>query len=133
MRRTLTLAPAVLLALAGCALPSTPTSSDQAPPAADTTTAAPSAAQKLADLDGDSQPVTDYQAALQHLAAKCTQDLDKVAGIVFATQADLQKNNVKDETEYSVIQHLDQSIPASAGKMDCVGQAAAYATLRESH
>lgn len=124
---------AAVLALAGCALPSTPTtdsgSGDQAAP---TTAAATSPAQQLADIDGGTRTVDDYQAALDHLSAKCTQDPAKVAGIVYATQADLQKNGVNDETEYTVMQHLDQSIPASAGKMDCTSIAASYAVLRES-
>lgn len=140
MRRTLTLTTAaalLTLALAGCALPSTPATSsdgsgDQAAPttpAADTPT---SPAQKLSDTDGGTRTVDDYQAALDHFSAKCTQDQAHVAGIVYATQDDLQKNGVNDETEYTVMQHLDQSIPASMGKTDCTSIAAAYLVLRES-
>jgi hypothetical protein len=156
MKRALTLVTAVALltaALAACQpTTGTNTSNDQASsnPSVDITThsvvissagatptAAPTtpdliSAQHLADLDGDTRPTTDYQAALRHLAAKCTQSLDKVAGIVYATQDDLQQRGVNDETEYSLIQHLDQSIPAGTGRTDCISIAAAYATLRES-
>jgi hypothetical protein len=156
MKRTLSLATATALltaALAACQSTTTSTSNDQAgsnastgittthsvviSSAGTTPTAAPTtvdliSAQHLADLDGNIQPTADYQAALQHLTAKCTQTLDKVAGIVYATQDDLQQHGVNDETEYSVIQHLDRSIPAERGKTDCISIAATYATLRES-
>lgn len=108
---------------------SKPASKVKPAPAAHTSTPGP--AQKLADLDGNSQPVSVYQRALDSLAPKCTQDREHIAGIANATLQDLQKNGVTDESELSVLQHLGQSIPAGSSRTDCVSIAAAYATLRE--
>lgn len=91
----------------------------------------PGPAQMLADLDGNSQPVSAYQRALDALAPKCTQDRQRIAGIGNATLQDLQKNGVTDESELSVLQHLNDSLPAGSPRTDCVSIAAAYATLRE--
>ena len=88
-------------------------------------------AKMLADLDGGRYPVSDYQHALNALAPKCKQDEQHIAGIANGTLEDLQKNGVTDETELSVLQHLDGSIPKGAPRMDCIGVAASYATLRE--
>ncbi|MDJ0342297.1 hypothetical protein QMK19_03725 [Streptomyces sp. H10-C2] len=91
----------------------------------------PGPAQMLADLDGDTHPVADYQRALDSLAPKCTQDKPHIAAIAHATLGDLRKNGVDDETELSVLQHLNASAPGG-GTMDCTSVAAAYAVLRES-
>lgn len=96
-----------------------------------TRAATPGPAKMLADLDAGRYPISDYQHALDALAPKCKQDEQHIAGIANSTLEDLQKNGVTDETELSVLQHLDQSIPKGAPRMDCVGIAASYATLRE--
>lgn len=92
----------------------------------------PAPAQMLADLDGDTRPASDYQHALDALAPKCTQDEYHIAALAHGTLEDLQKNGVTDETELSVLQHLNGSVPAGAPRMDCQSVAAAYAVLRES-
>ena len=105
-----------------------------APPAnivATSQAASASPAQMLADLDGDTQPVSDYQAALDALAPKCTQDETFVAGLGNSGYDDLTKNGIHDETRLTVLQHLNESIPDSLGKTDCGQMLAAYATLRE--
>lgn len=104
--------------------------SEKSKPSA-TRAATPGPAKMLADLDAGRYPVGDYQHALDALAPKCKQDEQHIAGIANGTLEDLQKNGVTDETELSVLQHLDQSIPKGAPRMDCVGIAASYATLRE--
>ena len=91
----------------------------------------PGPAQMLADLDGNAHPAAAYQRALDALAPKCTQDRKNIAGIGNATLQDLQKNGITDETELSVLEHLNQSLPAGTPRTDCVSIAAAYATLRE--
>lgn len=106
--------------------------SDGTPAAAPATSATASSAQMLADLDGDTSPVGDYQAVLDALAPKCTQDEYHIAALGYSGYNDLAKNGVHDETRLTVLQHLDQSIPASLGKTDCVGMMAAYLTLRET-
>jgi hypothetical protein len=107
---------------------STTAAATAAAPAAST---AVSPAQELADLDGDTHPVADYQAALDALAPKCTQGETYIAGLGDAGYKDLVKNGVTDETRLSVLQHLDQSIPASLGKTDCTSMLSGYLMLRE--
>lgn len=106
---------------------SSPAVTQAAAPASST----PSPAQRLADLDGDKSPVADYQTALDALAPKCTQDQATIAGLGDAGYNDLVKNGVTDETRLSVLQHLNDSIPASLGKTDCTGMLSAYLVLRE--
>lgn len=99
-----------------------------------TTTPAPnsvSAAQKLADLDGDVRPVDQYQAALDAWAARCNEGPEQLAGYAYATVEDLRKNGVTDETEYSALVHLKDAVPAGM-KMKCEDVAASYLVLRES-
>jgi hypothetical protein len=102
------------------------------PAAAPATSPAVSPAQMLDDLDGDKTPVADYQAALDALAPKCTQDEVHIAGLGDAGYQDLVKNGINDETRLTVLQHLDQSIPASIGKTDCAGMLSGYLVLREN-
>lgn len=122
---------------AAAATPAVSSSRPDAPPSAKpkpspaTRAATPGPAKMLADLDAGRYPVGDYQHALDALAPKCKQDEQHIAGIANSTLEDLQKNGVTDETELSVLQHLDQSIPKGAPRMDCAGIAASYATLRE--
>lgn len=111
----------------GSAAQSGATTQDAAP----ATSAPASPAQMLADLDGDTQPVGDYQAALDALGPKCTQDESHIAGLGDAGYADLVKNGVTGETRLTVLQHLDESIPAGLGKTDCAGMLSAYLVLRE--
>jgi hypothetical protein len=90
-----------------------------------------SPAQVLADLDGDTRPVADYQAALDALGPKCSQDAAHIAGLGDAGYKDLVKNGVTDETRLTVLQHLADSIPASLGRTDCVSILSGYLVLRE--
>lgn len=99
--------------------------------AAPATSPAASPAQTLADEDGDVSPVGDYQAALDALGPKCTQDEARIASLGDAGYSDLTKNGVTDETRLSVLQHLDASIPAGLGRTDCAGMLSAYLVLRE--
>ncbi|MFG2633448.1 hypothetical protein ACGFX8_05695 [Streptomyces sp. NPDC048362] len=112
VRRTATaiLLTAVGLALAGCS-----TATD--------TLSAPSPAQKLADMDGDNRPASQYQRALDTWASRCNERPEKLAGYVYATVQDLQKNGINDETEYSALTHLRDSTPAGV-KMKCEDVAA---------
>lgn len=124
MRRTLTTATTAVLAallLAGCSS-STPTTAPNK---------TPSPAQMLADLDGDNRAPSSYQTVLNDLTPKCKQTPKQVAALTYAMVEDLQKNGVNDETEYSGLVHLNQSIPAGAPRMDCQDIAAAYVTERE--
>jgi hypothetical protein len=120
MRRTVLLAAAACLALAGCSVP------DSSPAAAD-----PGPAQKLADLDSDNRPAGDYQHALDTWASRCNESKPTLAGYVYATVDDLRKNGVNDETEYSALVHLRDSTPAGV-KTKCEDVAAAYLMLREN-
>ncbi|MFE2684035.1 hypothetical protein [Streptomyces mirabilis] len=123
MNRTTTTAAGALLAaltLAGCS------SSDPSP------ATPPSPAQMLADLDGGKRDTSSYQAVLDKWAPKCTQTPKKLAAIANATVEELRKHGVNDETEYSALVHLNQSMPGGTSKMDCTDIAAAYVTLRET-
>lgn len=119
-----TTAAGVLLAaltLAGCS------SSDPATASA----TPPSPAQRLADLDGGKRDISSYQTALDALAPKCKQTPEQLAATANVMVEDLRKNGVTDETEYSALVHLNQSMPGGASKLDCTDIAAAYVTLRE--
>lgn len=73
-----------------------------------------------------------YQAALDALAGKCTQSSDgQLAAMGDAAYGQLVAAGVKDETRLSLLQHVAASIPAGSPRLDCVGQMAAYVTLRE--
>jgi len=100
-----------------------------APPKPSPTKSSP--AQMLADLDGDNHPAGDYQQVLDQLTPKCNEDEYTLASYVFATLADLRKNNIDDETELSVLQHLNESLPDIGQKTECKQIAAAYLVLRE--
>ncbi|MET7781503.1 hypothetical protein ABZU94_07225 [Streptomyces mirabilis] len=124
MNRTITTAAGALLAtltIAGCS-DSDPTPAPTAPPGP---------AQMLADLDGGKRDTASYQTVLDKWAPKCTQTPRKLAAIANAVVEDLRKNGISDETEYSALVHLDQSMPGGAPKTDCTDIAAAYVTLRE--
>ena len=124
MNRPLTAATTTALALlilAGCS------SSDPTPTPAKT----PGPAQQLADLDGDNRSPSSYQTVLDVLKPKCKQTPKQLAAFAYAMVQDLQKNGVNDETDYSALVHLNQSIPAGTGKMDCQDIAAAYLVERE--
>ncbi|MGW2692356.1 hypothetical protein ACWC3Y_10900 [Streptomyces sp. NPDC001296] len=122
MKRTLTTAATAGLAallLAGCS------SSDPAP------AKTPGPAQMLADLDGDKRDPSSYQTVLDALTPKCKQPPKQLAAYANAVVGLLKKDGVNDETDYSALVHLNQSIPAGTTKMDCQGIAAAYVTMRE--
>ncbi|MFJ8361395.1 hypothetical protein [Streptomyces sp. NPDC093984] len=93
----------------------------------------PGPAQKLADLDGNGRPASEYQQVLDALAPRCTEDRPRLTAVVNATRQDLKKNGVEDEDDFSVLQHLEQSVPAGNPRVNCASVAAAYATLREEN
>ncbi|MFJ1606505.1 hypothetical protein ACIOHS_24480 [Streptomyces sp. NPDC088253] len=93
----------------------------------------PGPAQRLADLDGIGRPAGMYQQVLDALAPRCTEDRPRLTAIVNSTLGDLKKNGVDDEDEFSVLQHLEQSVPAGNPRVNCASVAAAYATLREGN
>jgi hypothetical protein len=87
----------------------------------------------LADLDGLGRPASEYQQVLDALAPRCTESRPRLAAVVHATLQDLHKNGVNDEDQFSVLQHLEQSVPAGNPRVNCTSVAAAYATLREGN
>ena len=84
-------------------------------------------AERLAALDGGD--VSTFQQNLDSLKRKCLDSEEKIASFVYGTQKTMEKNGVN-ESLASVIEHVDQSIPANAPKQRCIGVFAAYATLR---
>jgi hypothetical protein len=119
------------------ATPAASHSSPAAKPSAKQTLAAhastPGPAQKLASLDKNGRPASEYQQVLNALAPRCTEDRPRLAAVVNATLENLQKNGVNDEDEFSVLQHLEQSVPAGNPRVNCASAAAAYATLRKGN
>jgi hypothetical protein len=104
-----------------------------APPSIDTS----SAAYKLAQYDLGSSPsasdVATYQTALDGLLPYCTEkDEMKLAGQIWASWQDLKKNGINDETNLTLISHIETSIPDSIKPTDCQGIMAAYLVLRET-
>ncbi len=85
----------------------------------------------LADLDGTGRPASQYQQVLDALVPRCTEDRPHLAAVVSGTLKDLKKNGVMDEDGFSVLQHLELSVPAGKPQVNCASSAAAYATLRE--
>jgi hypothetical protein len=100
-------------------------------PAAKPSASTPGPAQKLADLDGTGRPSEQYQQVLDALAPRCTEDRPRLAAVVSSTLEDLKKNGVDDEDGFSVLQHLEQSVPAGNTRVNCASAAATYATQRE--
>ncbi|MDF3300144.1 hypothetical protein [Streptomyces tropicalis] len=76
------------------------------------------------------RPAT-IQSILDELKPKCTQTDEQMVPIATAMVRLLQEHGVNDESEYSALIHLNQSIPAGTPKMDCQSIAADYVTLRE--
>lgn len=98
-----------------------------------TTTPAQDAAALLQTYDrADGHPadIADYQAALDKVTAKCTNSPTDIGHFVANAKADLVRNGITDETELSVLKHLDGSLPDGT-HMDCQGVLAAYLVLRE--
>jgi hypothetical protein len=93
----------------------------------------PGPAQKLAELDGIGRPASMYQQVLDALAPRCTENRPRLTAVVTSTLEDLKKNGVDDEDGFSVLQHLEQSVPAGNPRVNCASVAAAYATLREGN
>ena len=84
-------------------------------------------AEKLASLDGGD--VATFQQHMNSLKGKCLDSEERIASLVYGTQKTLEKDRVN-ESLASVIEHVDQSIPANFPKKRCVGVFAAYATIR---
>jgi hypothetical protein len=133
---------AVLIALAGMttpgntALPGINSAGAIAPtPASNATANTNSPAYVLAMYDSKTHPdlatVTRYQAALDSLEPFCTEDEATLAGEVWSSWNDLQKNGVSDETNLSLIGHIKESIPQGAVPTDCRQVMAAYLVMRE--
>ncbi|MFG2782339.1 hypothetical protein ACGFY7_31400 [Streptomyces prunicolor] len=110
-------------------LPGVGHSSPAAKPSASATTSGP--AQKLSDLDGIGRPAVEYQQVLDALAPRCTEDRPRLATVVGSTLEHLKKNGVDDEDAFSLLQHLEQFVPAGNPRVNCASAAATYATQRE--
>jgi hypothetical protein len=121
MNRTVALtACSALLLLAGC---SSGSSGSGEPPA-----------QQLRDLDvaaGHSASANAYTSAFAVLSKHCTEQGVPLANEVQATLGLLKKASIDDETNLTVMQHLDQSMAAEKSKTSCAQIAGAYVTLRE--
>lgn len=122
MRRTLTAtATAALLALTGCASSSGNTSETPA--------------QQLRDIDaaihGNASPQAAYDTAFKTLSHDCQEQGAPLANTVGGTLGLLQKDNINDETNLTVMQHLAASIPDGMAKMKCVEVGGAYVALRQ--
>lgn len=104
---------------------------DTATPTTSSSTQA-SPAQMLADLDGDTTPILQYQAAIGVLTPECTQDQAGIAALANAGYQDLVKNGITDETRLTVLRHLAASMPPGSAPIDCAGVLSAYLVLRES-
>ena len=112
-------------------------SNDKADTSSQTDTSQQStAAYKLAVYDGSSSPdaatVARYQTALDGLKQLCKEDEDKLAGEIWASWTDLEKNHVTDETNLTLIRHIKDSIDPSIAPTNCSAIMATYLTLRES-
>lgn len=97
-----------------------------------TPTPASGPAAKLARLDGIGRPAEQYQQILDALAPRCTEDRPHLAVVVSSTLADLKKNGVDDEDAFSLLQHLEQFVPAGNPRVNCASAAGTYATQREA-
>ncbi|MFI6547517.1 hypothetical protein ACIBO9_30180 [Streptomyces prunicolor] len=100
-------------------------------PAAKPSASAAGPAQKLADLDGIGRPADQYQQVLDALAPRCTEDKPRLTVVVSSTLAHLKKNGVDDEDAFSLLQHLEQFVPAGNPRVNCASAATTYATQRE--
>jgi hypothetical protein len=117
---------------------STQSASPISKPAAQSSAAAHTPAYTLAADDLNHAPdnaiVANYQTALDGLKPLCTEkDEYTLASEIWASQQDLIKNGIKDETNLTLIGHIKASIPANSAPVDCRGVMAAYLTLREPH
>lgn len=101
-------------------------------PAAKPSASTPGPAQKLADLDGIGRPADQYQQVLDALAPRCTEDRPRLTTVVSSTLGHLKKNGVDDEDAFSLLQHLEQFVPAGNPRVNCASAAATYATHREA-
>ncbi|MGW0833399.1 hypothetical protein [Streptomyces prunicolor] len=100
-------------------------------PAAKPSASTAGPAQKLADLDGIGRPADQYQQVLDALAPRCTEDKPRLTAVVSSTLEHLKKNGVDDEDAFSLLQHLEQLVPAGNPRVNCASAAATYATQRE--
>lgn len=76
------------------------------------------------------QAVAAYRAELDTLVGKCTNPTKDVTRFVENTYNLEVQNGITDETAFTLLQHLDQSVPDGT-KMGCQGVLGAYLTLRE--
>ena len=130
----------VLLAVAGCGSSGTDSSgsTDGGAPTVEATTEAPAdLASQLRDEDmSDGHVVAatpDYQAAFATLQTRCSDSPARLALYVGNALHLLQSKGINDETRYTLLQHLADSVPASAGPpLNCQEIAGAYVTIREN-
>jgi hypothetical protein len=105
------------------------------PAATSPVTSSQSPAYRLATYDSNQEPsavtVSKYQTALDNLKTLCAEDDTTLAAEIWASWKDLQKNGVSDETNLSLIAHIEKSIPPKTAPVECRGVMAAYLTLRE--
>jgi hypothetical protein len=128
----------VLLAVAGCGSSGTDSigSTDGGAPTVEATTEAADLASQLRDEDmSDGHVVAatpDYQAAFATLQTRCSDSPARLALYVRNALHLLQSKGINDETRYTLLQHLADSVPASAGPpLNCQEIAGAYA-IREN-
>jgi hypothetical protein len=140
MKRTLTLAiSATLLTLAVAACQPTTTGSSSNGSTTSTSndsSSTPPVPTQLRDLDQaagvNPQPQAAYDKAFATLSSKCKEQGVGLGNEVGAVLKLLQKANINDETQLTVMQHLAASIPAGSPKMSCADIGGAYVTLREN-
>jgi len=94
-----------------------------------------SPAYQLADEDlgyaPDSATVAQYQSALDALKPYCKENEASLAAEIHETWKLLEQSNIKDETNLTLLQHIQQSIPSNAPVEDCSQVMGAYVTLRQ--
>jgi len=94
-------------------------------------------AHQLAEDDStqtpDTSTVTQYQSALNSLTPYCNgQNQQQVANEIRETWKLLEQGGIKDETDLTVLQHIQASIPTNSPPENCPSVMSAYITLRES-
>ncbi|WP_261568232.1 hypothetical protein [Frankia gtarii] len=133
MHRSLFVVPVLAAVLCGCASTSSPSSGSSGSSASRTAAAGPSAAAKLANLDGITNPspaqIAEYQQALTMLDKGCGGTDDANAALVNATR-DLNAKDGVHDSELTIAQAVAQTAATGAVK-GCQGLFAAWSTLRD--
>ncbi len=111
MRRALPLL--VLLVLVSCGLSGSPTD-----------------AEKLAKLDHASSAAP-YNAAIDNLVPKCTQDRHRIAALGYAGKTVLANDGHPQFSALDSLRGMDKSTPPGVGPIDCQSVLATWETLIE--